>query len=97
MLDTANNVNKTCVLLQTSGGKDEPNIVFMWTSQHGTQNVKTHNRTTLKTIKMSDTDSTKTQEQKNQLLQEISLEANRSVDPELEQTEVFCLSVVIMF
>ena len=46
---------------------------------------------------MSDTDSTKTQEQKNQLLQEISLEANRSVDPELEQTEVFCLSVVIMF
>jgi hypothetical protein len=46
---------------------------------------------------MSDTDPTKTQEQKNQLLQEISLEANRSVDPELEQTEVFCLSVVIMF
>ncbi len=24
-----NKVNKTCVLLQTSGGKDEPNIVFM--------------------------------------------------------------------
>ena len=59
VLDTANNVNKTCVLLQTSGGKDEPNIVFMWTSQHETQNVKTHYRTTLKTIKMSDTDPTK--------------------------------------
>jgi len=51
VLDTANNVNKTCVVLQTSGGKDEPNIVFMWTSQHETQNVKT--------IKMSDTDPTK--------------------------------------
>ena len=24
-----NNVNKTCVLLQTTGGKDELNIVFM--------------------------------------------------------------------
>ena len=24
-----NNVNKTCILLQTTGGKDEPNIVFM--------------------------------------------------------------------
>ena len=24
-----NNVHKTCTLLQTSGGKDEPNIVFM--------------------------------------------------------------------
>ena len=24
-----NNVNKTRVLLQTTGGKDEPNIVFM--------------------------------------------------------------------
>ena len=23
------NVNKTCALLQTTGGKDEPNIVFM--------------------------------------------------------------------
>ena len=44
-----NNVNKTCALLQTIRGKDEPNIGFMWksyrTSQHGTQNVKTHNRT----------------------------------------------------
>ena len=41
---------KTWVLLQTTGGKDELNIVFMrksyWTSQHGNQNVKTHNRTT---------------------------------------------------
>jgi hypothetical protein len=45
-----NNVNKTWALLQTTGGKDEPNIVFMrkWSrkSQHGIQNVKTHNRTT---------------------------------------------------
>jgi len=24
-----NNVNKTCAILQTTGGKDEPNIVFM--------------------------------------------------------------------
>jgi hypothetical protein len=44
------NVNKTCVLQQTTGGKDEQNIVIMQksyrTSQHGTQNVKTHNRTT---------------------------------------------------
>jgi hypothetical protein len=24
-----NNTNKTCALLQTTGGKDEPNIVFM--------------------------------------------------------------------
>jgi len=24
-----NNVNKTCAFLQTTGGKDEPNIVFM--------------------------------------------------------------------
>jgi len=24
-----NNVNKTCSLLQTMGGKDEPNIVFL--------------------------------------------------------------------
>ena len=41
-----NNVNKTWSLLQTTGGKDEPYIVFMWTSQHRTQNVNTHNRTT---------------------------------------------------
>jgi hypothetical protein len=41
--------NKTWNLLQTSGGKDEPNIVFMGkslsTPQHGTKNVKTHNKT----------------------------------------------------
>ncbi len=36
-----NNVNKKRALLQTTGGKDEPNIVFMWKSQHETQNVKT--------------------------------------------------------
>ena len=24
-----NNINKTCSLLQTTGGKDKPNIVFM--------------------------------------------------------------------
>ena len=27
-----NNVNKTWTLLQTTGGTDEPNIVFMWKS-----------------------------------------------------------------
>jgi hypothetical protein len=27
--ETQKNVNKTWVLLQTTGGKDEPNIVFM--------------------------------------------------------------------
>jgi len=27
-----NNANKTWAFLQTSGGKDEPNIVFMWKS-----------------------------------------------------------------
>jgi hypothetical protein len=26
------NVNKTSTLLQTAGGKDEPNIVFVWKS-----------------------------------------------------------------
>ena len=40
---------------QTTGGKDEPNIVSMRkscrTSQHGTQNVKTHIRTSPKTKK----------------------------------------------
>jgi len=43
------NVNKTWSLLQTTGGKDERNLVFLRksqrTSQHGTKNVKTHNRT----------------------------------------------------
>jgi hypothetical protein len=40
------NVKKTWALLQTTGGKDEPNIVFMRksqrTSQHVTNNLKTH-------------------------------------------------------
>jgi hypothetical protein len=51
-----NNVNKTRALLQTTGGKDEANIVCMRKSQHGTQNVKTHNRRTQNTKKMSNTD-----------------------------------------
>jgi len=29
MQTNTNNVNKTCTLLQTTGGKDEPNIIFM--------------------------------------------------------------------
>jgi hypothetical protein len=41
-----NNVNKTWALLQTIGGKDEPNIVCILKSQHGTQNVKKHHRRT---------------------------------------------------
>ena len=36
--------------------KDEPTIVYMRKSQHGTQNVKTHNRRTQNTKKMSNTD-----------------------------------------
>jgi len=43
---STNTISKTCALLPTTGGKDEPNIVFMQksqrTSQHWTQNVKTH-------------------------------------------------------
>jgi len=35
-----NNVNKTCTLLQATGGKDEPNIVIMGTPQQGTQRHK---------------------------------------------------------
>ena len=54
-----NNTDKTSALLQTTRGKDEPNMVFMRTSQHGTQNVKTHNKTTQKAKKMSNTDPTK--------------------------------------
>jgi len=42
-----NNINKTWALLQTTESKDESNIVFIpksqWTSQHETENVKTHN------------------------------------------------------
>jgi len=45
------------VILQLTGGKDEPNFFFMRisyrTSQLGTQNVNTHNRTTQKTKKMT--------------------------------------------
>ena len=36
--------------------KNEPTIVCMRKSQHGTQNVKTHNRRTQNTKKMSNTD-----------------------------------------
>jgi hypothetical protein len=47
-----NIVNKTWALLQTAGGRDEPKIVCMRKSlrrlQHGTRNIKTHNRTTQK-------------------------------------------------
>ena len=39
---TTNNINKTWALLQSTEGKDEPNIVYMWksqlTQQHETQN-----------------------------------------------------------
>ena len=59
-----NNVNKTAALIEAIGGNDEPNIDYMWkssrTSQHETQNVKTHNRTTQKTKKKTNnTDTTK--------------------------------------
>ena len=36
--------------------KNESTMVFMRKSQHGTQNVKTHNRRTQNTKKMSNTD-----------------------------------------
>ena len=32
MQANTNNVNKTLACLQTTGAKDEPNIVFMWKS-----------------------------------------------------------------
>ena len=51
-----NNVNTTCALLHTTGGIDEPTIVCMRKSQHGTKNVKTHNRRTQNTKQMSNTD-----------------------------------------
>ena len=50
------NVNKTWTLLQTTGGKEEPNIVCRRKSQHETQNVKTPNRRTQNTKKMRNTD-----------------------------------------
>jgi hypothetical protein len=34
-----NNVNKTCAFLRTTGGKDEPNIVFMRNSKRIAQHV----------------------------------------------------------
>ena len=44
--------NKTRALPQTTGGKDESNIVLMrksyLTSQHGTEDAKRHYRTTEK-------------------------------------------------
>jgi hypothetical protein len=43
-----NTFNKTCALLQTTGGKDESNVICMRKSQHGSQSVKTHNRRTQK-------------------------------------------------
>jgi hypothetical protein len=46
-----------------SGGKIKPNIApkrkQQWTPQHGTQNIKTHNLTTQKMKKISNTDPTK--------------------------------------
>ena len=58
-----NNVNKTYAFLQINGSKDEPNIVCTRiskrTSQHGTQNAKTHNRTRRKTKKMRNTNPQK--------------------------------------
>ena len=58
-----NNVNKTRALIQITGDKDEPNIVCIrksyLTLQHETKNVKSHNRTTQTTKKMSNTDPTK--------------------------------------
>jgi hypothetical protein len=50
------NVNKTWTLLQTTRGKDEPNIVCIRKSQHRTRNVKTHNRRTQQTKKMRNKD-----------------------------------------
>ena len=48
-----NKVKKTWALLQTTGGKDEQTMACMRKSQHGTHNVKTHNRRTQNTKKMS--------------------------------------------
>jgi hypothetical protein len=68
-MDTTNahkhneNANKTYAILWTTGGRDEPNIVFPFkserTSYHGTQNVKTHNMTAQKTKKISNRDPDK--------------------------------------
>jgi len=53
------NVNKTWALPHTTGNKDEPNLVSLRKSTHGTQNVKTQNKTTQKTKIMSNTDPPK--------------------------------------
>jgi len=45
MQSNTKNINKTWDLLQTTRGKDEPNIVFMQTSQYETKNIKTHTMT----------------------------------------------------
>ena len=41
MQTNTNKINKSRVLLQTTMSKDEQNIVFMRTPQHGTRNAKT--------------------------------------------------------
>jgi hypothetical protein len=59
----ANKHKQRNALIQTTVAIDHPNIISMRksrrTSQHGTQNVKTHNRITHKNIMMSNTDPTK--------------------------------------
>ena len=45
------NVNKTCGLLQTTGGKVEPNIILLRKSGRTSKHVKTQNRTTQKKLK----------------------------------------------
>jgi len=66
VLDTTNahkhkeNANKTCAILQTTGGRDEPNIVFLWKSERTSrQKVKTNNMTAQKTKKISNRDPAK--------------------------------------
>jgi hypothetical protein len=63
MQANTNNVNHTWAPLRPTGGKDEPSIVFyaeiVTTSQHGTQNVKIHNKTTLKIKNLINTDPAK--------------------------------------
>jgi hypothetical protein len=59
----ANKHKQRNALIQTTVAIDHPNIISMRksrrTSQHGTQNVKTHNRITHKNIMISNTDPTK--------------------------------------
>jgi hypothetical protein len=54
----SNKANKTRTLIQITGDRDEPNIVFMRksyrTSQRGTQNVKTDIRTTQNLVSITD-------------------------------------------